>query len=132
MEKRKFPRKKTYLEQRILKSKYEDFEKVHVISQDLSASGISFRSLQNYKVGSLIVIHLDEGSCEDLQMNKAKVVKSGKYTLAKVLRVDEDQNDKGVYQVACSFLSLDESDQAELELFNDILNRDTVEKVDSL
>lgn len=130
-DKRKFPRSNICSKERVIQvTSANRAEKNLVLSKDISASGFSFRTSTLYPENSLMMAHLDEEVFDDLKMNRAQVMKYGRYFLARVvwsklLTILENP----LYEVGCAFVGLSEGDPQKLELFTRLVNFDTAEQL---
>ncbi|MDO8519957.1 MAG: hypothetical protein Q7T11_07340 [Deltaproteobacteria bacterium] len=127
---RKFPRREVCAQQRVVAaiSGHPPVSNV-VLSRNLSASGFCYKSPRPVGKGETLLIHLDDSALEDLQVNKAKVMKVGKYVLSRVIwsKPIPDRSDP-YYEIGCSFVSLEEGG-SHLDLFTSLLNHDTAQRL---
>jgi len=130
-EKRKFPRTEIITQQRIIQSNRErEFIKEVGVTKNISATGICFRSNQDYEVGTRIFVYLDQGVLDDLKINKGQVIKTGNFFLARIIwsRQSIIESDP-FFEVGCAFLSRSEGDAESINLFTRLVNHFTAEEM---
>lgn len=100
-----------------------------VLSRNISASGMRFRSAQPLHKGDIFLIRLDH-QLEALEKNTADVIKMGDFfmTCAVWSRVSEIQNDP-FFEVGCRFLKRREAQWHRIDQLTNIINRLTLEQL---
>lgn len=127
-EHRKFPRHDVSSSHRILQFIDDgDAKRKIVLGRNVSATGCCFVSPQAYLKDEHILICVDQPLHDDLTVNRGQVVKSGKYVLAKVVWCRPFV--EGGYDIGCAFIELKESREDEIDLFIDLVNRDTIDAI---
>ncbi len=125
---RKFPRYDVSSSHRVLQFLDDgDARRKIVLSRNVSATGCCFISPQPYDKDEHLLICVDRPLHEDLTANRGQVIKSGKYVLAKVVWCKPFAD--GGFDIGCSFIELKESRQNEIDLFIDLVNRDTIDAI---
>lgn len=133
MEKRRHPRIEICSQQKIISLSPEDeLKKDIVLSKNLSASGVCVRSPNIYKEGSLFLVHMDDSILEDIKNNRAHVMKSGGYLLAKsVWNTLSPISSDPFYHIGCAFVELAEKDSDKVNLFLQLVNRSILESFET-
>lgn len=124
MEKRRFDRVSLRTQPYVLDGNLEcGFAKDLVISKNVSASGLCFRSSKGYQQGQRFLVYLHDDVLHDLQLNRARVIKSGNYFLAQSIwcHPSPSQADP-FFEVGCSFVKLTDGSFAVINHFTSLVN----------
>lgn len=122
-EKRRHPREAVSSEQRVVRiTPAQKIEKDIVFSRDLSASGISFESKKPLDVGNEFLLYIPEKLLEDLDENRASVLKLGGYIMARVVWQKNEL-------IGSSFLDRREGNFSRMDLFTRLVNADCVDRM---
>lgn len=130
-EQRRFPRVEAHAQQRILSySSHNELVKNVVLSRNLSASGFCFRSSRAYEAGNELLVYFDDAVMEDIQVNRARVIKIGKYFLARVVwsRLVPLVSDP-YHEIGCTFIELLGGDADKLDFFTRLVNHDMAHRM---
>ncbi len=124
MEQRKYPRYNVISQQQVLHLSGKEISKSRVLSKNISASGFCFRSARPYELEKIVFVHLQAQEVSDLEINRAGILKSGNYFLARVIwSRPASQNDDPFFEIGCSFISREEGNPLTLDLFTRCLNQ---------
>lgn len=133
MEKRKFPRVDLSQNQRFIHfSPNNQFLKAEAVSKNVSATGFCSQSDQPYSENDIILVYLDDECIEDLRLNRAHVIKSGNYLMAKVIWCEPSKSNDEIrktFMLGCSFLTLDEGSSTNIDLFTRLINCDALDSM---
>lgn len=91
------------------------------LAKNISASGVLFKSKRKYQTGTIISIEIFPGILNELDENKAKVIKTRGYVLGKVVRIEETEEEE--YECAVAFISSHEENEEYLRIFQDLINK---------
>jgi len=78
------------------------------LAKNISASGLLFRTKIRYKTGTVVSIEIFPGILNELDENRAKVIKTRGFVLGKVVRVEEIGEE--AYDCAAAFISSKEEE----------------------
>jgi c-di-GMP-binding flagellar brake protein YcgR len=91
------------------------------LTKNISATGLLFKTKNEYKTGDILSIEISTGMLNELDENKAKVIKTRGFVLGKVARVEKVK--EGTYDCAVIFIPSKEEDVNYLRLFQDLMNK---------
>lgn len=131
MDLRKFPRREVCAQQRVLSLSLQKQPVSHVVlSRNLSASGFCYKSAKPVEKGETLLAYFDDTLLEDLSVNRARVLKTGKYFMAKAVwsKLVSDLSDP-YYEIGCAFVGMDEGDDTQINLFTSLINHDTAKRL---
>jgi len=122
IERRKFLRIDCLIESYILCiTEDKELDCCNGITQNISASGLFFKTKKKYKVGTIVSIEISPGVLNDLDENSGKVIKTRGFVLGRVVRIDKIKDEE--YDCAVSFVSFQEDDEDYLTIFQNIINK---------
>jgi len=93
------------------------------LTKNISASGVLFRTKKKYKIGTIVSIEIFPGILNELDENRAKVIKTRGCVLGRVVRIERVE--KETYDCAVAFISSKEEDEEYLRIFQDLINKAT-------
>jgi len=121
-ERREFLRIDCLVETHILSiTENDELENNDALTKNISASGVLFKTEKKYQVDTIVSIEIFPGVLNELDENRAKIIKTRGYVLGKVVRI-EGVEEEG-YECAVAFISFNEEDQEYLRLFQDLINK---------
>ena len=121
-ERREFLRIDCLVETHILSiTENDELDNNDALTKNISASGVLFKTEKKYQVDTIVSIEIFPGILNELDENRAKVIKTRGYVLGKVVRI-ESVEEEG-YECAVAFISSNEEDQEYLRLFQDLINK---------
>lgn len=91
------------------------------LAKNISASGVLFKTKKKYPIGTIVSIEISPGILNELDENRAKVIKTRGFVLGKVVRVEGIEEDS--YDCAVSFISSKEENEEYLRIFQDLINK---------
>jgi hypothetical protein len=91
------------------------------LAKNISASGVLFRTAKRYKRGTVVSIEIFPGILNELDENRAKVIKTRGFVLGKVVRLEDVEDE--TYDCAVAFISTHKEDGDYLRLFQDLINK---------
>ena len=91
------------------------------LTKNISASGVLFKTEKEYQLDTIVSIEIFPGILNELDDNKARVIKTRGYVLGKIVRVEKGEDDS--YDCAIAFISSDLEDEDYLRLFQDLINK---------
>lgn len=100
-----------------------------VLSQDISAAGIRFRSAHSFEGNPLFLIRF-ENNVAELRGNQARVLKSGDFYLAKaVWHHESTTKDDPFFEVGCCFVPQNQGSLEIVDQFTKLINRVVLEQI---
>lgn len=90
-------------------------------TKNISASGVLFRTKKKYQVGTIVSIEIFPGILNELDENRAKVIKTRGFVLGKVVRIERVEEES--YDCAVAFISSKEENEEYLRMFQDLINK---------
>ncbi|OGQ06824.1 MAG: hypothetical protein A3G32_00440 [Deltaproteobacteria bacterium RIFCSPLOWO2_12_FULL_40_28] len=132
MDQREFPRMNVVTTQHIIRfTEWRSVDANIVLTRNVSASGFCFRSAKSYAAGEYLLIYLNNSVLEEVKENRAQVMKAGNYFLARVIwkRSEHPLSDGGFFEVGCAFVNIVEASLDKVELFINLVNSYTAEKL---
>jgi len=122
IERRKFLRIDCLVETHIISiNENNELDSSDGLTKNMSASGVLFRTKKNYKVGTVVSIEIFPGILNELDENRAKVIKTRGFVLGRVVRVERVEEE--VYDCAVAFISSKEKNEEYLRIFQDLINK---------
>jgi len=91
------------------------------LTKNISASGVLFKTKIKYQMRTIVSIEIFPGILNELDENKAKVIKTRGFVLGRVMRVERVEDDK--YECAVAFISSNEENEEYLRIFQDLINK---------
>jgi|GEM_PF-4787244 len=91
------------------------------LAKNISASGVLFRTAKRYERGTVVSIEIFPGILNELDENRAKVIKTRGFVLGKVVRLEDVED--GTYDCAVAFICTHQEDRDYLRLFQDLINK---------
>ena len=122
LERREFLRIDCLVETHIISiNENNEFDSSNGLTKNISASGVLFRTKKKYKIGTVLSIEIFPGILNELDENKAKVVKTRGFILGRVVRLERLEEE--LYDCAVAFISSKERDKEYLRIFQDLINK---------
>jgi len=122
VERREFLRIDCLVETHILSIKENnELDSSDGLTKNISASGVLFRTKKKYKTGTIVSIEIFPGILNELDENRAKVIKTRGFVLGKVVRIEGVEEE--TYDCAVAFISSKEENEEYLRIFQDLINK---------
>ena len=122
VERREFLRIDCLVETHIISiSENNELDSSNGLAKNISASGVLFRTEKKYKIGTVLSIEIFPGILNELDENRAKVIKTRGFVLGRVVRIEKLAEE--VYDCAVAFISSKEKDDEYLRIFQDLINK---------
>lgn len=118
-------------QQKIVYLANHDRSHCHLVeSKNFSASGFCFKASKAYPKDTFLLAHHDADFLQELKDNRARIIKTGNYFLARVIwsRFCSSPNEP-THEMGCAYVGLTHGTSKTMELFTRLVNLDAWEQI---